>query len=74
MAYVGFDLPGVQGAAKVGIATTAPDGTVSHVECTSSPCGVPAPGPPGDRSIQLQYLSATGKILATGEASLVPAQ
>jgi hypothetical protein len=73
-AYVGFDLQGVQGAAKVGIATTAPDGTVSHVECTSSPCGVPAPGPPGDRSIQLQYLSATGKVLATGEASLVPAQ
>jgi hypothetical protein len=73
-AYVGFDLQGVPGAAKVGIATTAPDGTVSHVECNSSPCAVPAPGPLGDRSIQLQYLSATGKILATGEASLVPAQ
>jgi hypothetical protein len=73
-AYVGFDLQGVQGAAKVAIATTAPDGTVSHVECSSSPCGVPAPGPPGDRLIQLQYLSDSGKILATGETSLFPAQ
>jgi len=73
-AYVGLDLQGVQGAAKVGVATTAPDGTVSHVECSSSPCGVPVPGPPGDRLIQLQYLSASGKVLATGEASLVPAQ
>lgn len=73
-AYVGFDLRGVQGAAKVGVATTAPDGTVSQVECSSSPCGVPAPGPPGDRLIQLQYLSGSGKVLATGAASLVPAQ
>jgi hypothetical protein len=72
--YVGFDLRGVPGAAKVGVTTTAPDGTVSQVQCSSSPCSVPAPGPPGDRLIQLQYLSGSGKILAAGEASLVPAQ
>lgn len=74
IAYVGFDLRVVPGAAKVAVATTAPDGTVSQVQCSSSPCGVPAPGPPGDRLIQLQYLSGSGKILATGEASLVPTQ
>ena len=42
--YVGFNLRGVQGAAKVRVTTTAPDGTVSQVKCSSSPCGVPAPG------------------------------
>jgi hypothetical protein len=73
--YVGFNLAGVANAAKVVVTVTDADGTGSSTVCTTSPCAVTAPraDQPG-YSIQMQYQTATGTILASSSQPVMWAQ
>jgi hypothetical protein len=62
--YVSFNLESVRGAAKVSVRATEPSGVASETECTSSPCAVVVDARQGRPFIELNYLSATGAILA----------
>jgi hypothetical protein len=72
-AYVAFGLAGVRGATQVRVTTTAPDSTISETVCSSSPCAVTVDRRQGDHLIQLQYLSASGAILASTESPVIQA-
>jgi hypothetical protein len=71
--YVAFNLASVRNAVKVRVSTTMPSGQVLLTDCTSSPCAVTTQYPAGDHPVQLQYLSASGSVLATGETMPAPA-
>ncbi len=69
-AYVTYDVGGIRGAAKARLRATAPNGSIVEVECGTSPCAVPLDGRQGKYLIEVQYVSATGKILATTQFPL----
>jgi hypothetical protein len=73
--YIGFSLAGVSNAAKVVAVVTAPDGTSTSTTCATSPCVVTVPraDQPG-YSIQTQYQSAGGVVLASSSQPVMQTQ
>jgi hypothetical protein len=67
LAYVGFNPGQVGGATQVRVTTMAPNGETAQTVCTSSPCGVSIDDQEGDYLFLLEYLSASGAVLATSE-------
>ncbi|MBZ5581203.1 MAG: hypothetical protein LAQ30_03175, partial [Acidobacteriia bacterium] len=63
-AYVNYDIGMIRGAAKARLRATAPSGAIVQVECGASPCAIPIDGRQGKYLIDVQYLSATGKVVA----------
>ena len=68
--YVGFNLSGVPGAAKARIAITTPDGQTSYTDCGASPCFITGENGQGSGQIRLEFLSASGKVVAQSELSI----
>jgi hypothetical protein len=68
--YVAFNLGQVQGAVGVRVKATSPNGEQTTVECSSSPCPVTVDIRQGRSLIEMQYLSGTGKTLATTASPL----
>ena len=73
--YITFSLASVANAANVLVAITAPNGITTSTSCTASPCAVTLPraDQPG-YSIQLQYQSAGGAVLASSSRPLIESQ
>src|SRR5271157_188194 len=73
--YIAFSLAGVPNAAKVVAVVTAPDGTTTSTNCVTSPCVVTVPraDQPGN-SIQTQYQSAGGAVLASSSQAVMETQ
>jgi hypothetical protein len=73
--YIGFSLASVANAAKVVAVVTAPDGTSTSTSCATSPCVVTVPraDQPG-YSIQTQYQSAAGVVLASSSQPVMETQ
>jgi hypothetical protein len=63
--YVAFNLGQVRGAVGVRVTATEPNGEQTSVECSASPCPVSVDIRQGRALIEMQYLSGTGKPLAT---------
>ena len=73
--YIGFSLPSVPSAAKAIAVVTAPDGATIATTCPVSPCMVTVPraDAPG-YSVQLQYQSAGGAVLASSSRAVMESQ
>jgi hypothetical protein len=73
--YIAFSLASVANAAKVVVAVTTPFGTTASTTCAASPCSVTLPrvDQPG-YSIQLQYQSAGGAVLASSSLPVIESQ
>jgi hypothetical protein len=61
---VGFNLGGVPGATAARIVATPPSGGAVQVSCASSPCTVDIDDRQGDHIFDVEYLSASGTVLA----------
>ncbi len=72
--YVAYDLATVHGAARVQVTAMTPSGLSITTQCTSSPCAASIGGEPGGRLLNLQYLSATGAVLASNQAPILQDQ
>ena len=72
--YVGASLPGVSGAAAIRVVTTAPSGATYTTNCSVLPCAVTVDRRQGDHLVSIQYLSATGTVLASSSAPLIGGQ
>jgi hypothetical protein len=62
---VAFNMASVPGAAAVRVKTTAPNGEQIETSCASSPCMVTIDDRQGDHIFRLDYLSASGAVLAS---------
>ncbi len=73
--YIAYSLGSVPNAAKVVAVVTAPDGSSTSTTCTNSPCVVTVPrvDQPG-YSIQTQYQSAGGAVLAASSQPVIEVQ
>jgi hypothetical protein len=71
LAYVGFNPGQVAGTTQVRVTTTAPDGGTAQTACTSSPCAVTIDDQEGNYIFRLEYLSASGAVLAATEMPTV---
>jgi hypothetical protein len=71
--YVGFNLSGAPHAVQARIALTTPDGQTSYTNCVSSPCLTTGDNGQGSGQIRLEFLSNSGKVLASSEAPIIPA-
>jgi len=72
--YVDANLPGVPGAAAVRVVTTDPSGVTYTTNCNALPCAVTVDRRLGDHLVSIQYLSATGAVLASSRAPLIGGQ
>jgi hypothetical protein len=70
--YVGFNLAGVPNAASARIAITTPDGQTSYTGCGPSPCFIGGDSGEGAGQIRLEFLSSTGKVVASSELPIIP--
>jgi len=68
--YVAFDLASVNGATKVRVGLTKPDGSAVEKDCDSSPCVVQTDRRQGSYLVTLQYLSSTGGVLAKSQKAV----
>ena len=55
------------GATSVRVSAVAPSGEIAQTTCNASPCEVEIDARQGDYLFLLQYLSASGKVVATSE-------
>lgn len=67
---VAVNMQSVAGTAAVRVSTIAPDGAVVNTSCTSSPCAVTIDERQGDHIFRVEYLSATGAVLASSELAM----
>jgi hypothetical protein len=73
--YIGFSLASVPNAAKVVAVVTAPDGTRSTTICPESPCAVTLPRADQPAySIEMQYQTSGGALLASSSQPVIDAQ
>ncbi len=72
--YIGANLPGVPGAAAIRVVTTDPSGVTSTTNCGALPCAVTVDHRQGDHLMSIQYLSATGAVLASSSVPLIGGQ
>jgi hypothetical protein len=72
--YIGANLPGVSGAAKMRVVITEPSGLTSTTDCNTLPCAVTVDRRQGDHLVSIQYLSATGAVLASSSVPLIGGQ
>jgi hypothetical protein len=72
--YIGATLPGVLGAATIRVVTTSPSGVTYTTNCNASPCAVTVDHRQSDHLVSIQYLSATGAVLASSSLPLVGGQ
>jgi hypothetical protein len=72
--YVAANMADVPGAAAIRIVTTAPSGVASTTNCNASPCAVAVDRRQGDPLLSIQYVSATGAVLASSNAPLIGGQ
>lgn len=66
---VEFNLASVPRAAKAQLLITYPSGSTASAACPSQPCQVALDQTLGDPMVQVQYLSADGRVLATQAAA-----
>jgi hypothetical protein len=64
---VGFSPANVPNATAVRVTTTAPSGEIVQASCSASPCTVAIDDRQGDHIFHLEYLSASGAVLAATE-------
>jgi hypothetical protein len=72
--YIGANLPSVPGAAAIRVVTTSPSGVTYTTNCNASPCAVTVDHRQGDHLMSIQYLSASGAVLASSGVPLVGGQ
>jgi hypothetical protein len=72
--YIGGNLPGVSGATAARVTTTDPSGVTYITNCNALPCAVTVDHRQGDHLVSIQYLSATGAVLASSSAPLIGGQ
>jgi len=72
--YVGAHMASVPGAASMLVLTTAPSGLTSSTLCDTLPCAVTVDRSQGDPILSIQYLSATGLVLASSSAPVIGGQ
>jgi len=62
---IDFRLDSVRGAAAADLLITYPTGATSSVRCAAAPCSLTFDQTLGNPTVQIQYLSADGAVLAT---------
>ena len=72
--YIGANLPGVPGATKIRVVITDPSGSTTTTDCNALPCAVTVDSRQGDPLVSIQYLSATGAVLASSRTPLIGGQ
>ena len=72
--YIGANLPGVPGATKMRVVITDPSGSTTTTDCNALPCAVTVDSRQGDSLVSIQYLSATGAVLASSRTPLIGGQ
>ena len=72
--YIGGNLPGVSGATAARVTATDPSGVTYITNCNALPCAVTVDHRQGDHLVSIQYLSATGAVLASSSAPLIGGQ
>jgi hypothetical protein len=73
--YIGGNLPGVPGGATAArVLTTDPSGVTYTTNCSALPCMVTVDHRQGDHLVSIQYLSATGTVLASSQVPLIGGQ
>jgi len=72
--YVGANLSGVPGATAIRVVTTNPSGVTYTTNCNALPCAVTVDRRQGDHLVSIQYLSATGAVLASSSAPVIGGQ
>jgi hypothetical protein len=72
--YIGANLAGVPGATKIRVVITDPSGSTTTTDCNASPCAVTVDSRQGDPLVSIQYLSATGAVLASSRTPLIGGQ
>jgi hypothetical protein len=63
-AYIDFDLKAVEGATKVRVEVTLPNGDSTETECRSSPCVIGVDPRQGTYRLKIAYLSSDSKVLS----------
>jgi hypothetical protein len=72
--YLGGNLPGVPGATAARVTTTDPSGVTYITNCNALPCAVTVDHRQGDHLVSIQYLSATGAVLASSSVPIIGGQ
>jgi hypothetical protein len=72
--YIGGNLPGIPGATAARVTTTDPSGVTYTTNCNALPCAVTVDHRQGDHLVSIQYLSATGAVLASSSVPLIGGQ
>ena len=72
--YIGANLPGVPGAAAIRVLITDPSGVTYTTNCSALPCAVTVDHRQGDHLMSIQYLSASGVVLASSRIPLIGGQ
>jgi hypothetical protein len=67
-AYIDFNLKAVEGATKVRVGVTLPNGDTGETECRSSPCVIAVDPRQGTYRLEVAYLSSDGKVLSTASS------
>lgn len=66
-----IDLASVVNARSVRVTTVRPSGFQAVTTCAASPCGITVDARQGSHLIKVDYLSATGQVLAPGELTVI---
>lgn len=70
--WVDGDIASVRNATQMQVTVTQSTGAANFpVICAASPCGVPVDKSEGNATLQVQYLSAGGAVLATGQPFVI---
>ncbi len=72
--YIGGKLSGVPGATAARITATDPSGVIYITNCNALRCAVTVDNRQGGHLVSIQYLSATGAVLASSSVPLIGGQ
>jgi len=68
---IDLDLTALPGAAQARVTVIQPSGAIAQTICTSAPCAVTVDRRQGNHFVEVEYFSAGGQVLSTGQPRML---